>query len=271
MKRSKNRIIFICWISCIVLIACSRVPISNRAQVNMLPESTLMGMSLTQYRDFLNTNKPLPESNPNAAMIKRVGGKISKSVQSFLKSKNQTKRIKDFKWEFNLVENTAVNAWCMPGGKVVFYTGILPITQDELGAAVVMGHEVAHAVARHGNERMSQQLLVMGGGIGLAIALQEKPAQTRDIFLASYGVGSTLGILAYSRTHESEADKMGLVFMAMAGYNPEAAVGFWQRMAKNSSGAGRPPEFLNTHPSDQRRIKDIQDFLPEAKKYYKPV
>jgi predicted Zn-dependent protease len=229
-----------------------------------------MSLSLTQYREFLSQNKPLPDSNPDAAMIKRVGSNISKGVRTFMKNSKQSKRINNFKWEFNLVDNPAVNAWCMPGGKVVFYTGILPITQNELGAAVVMGHEVAHAVARHGNERMSQQLLVVGGGIGLSIALQERPAQTREIFLAAYGVSTTLGVLAYSRTHESEADKMGLVFMAIAGYNPEAAVEFWQRMAQVSAGTARPPEFLATHPSDQRRIKDIQDFLPEAKKYYKP-
>lgn len=227
-------------------------------------------MSLTQYRSFLSQNPPLPESNPDAAMVKRVGSNISMGVKTFLKNKKQSKRIKNFKWEFNLVNDPSVNAWCMPGGKVVFNTGILPITQDEVGVAVVMGHEVAHAVARHGNERLSQQLVVAGGGIGLSLALQEKPAQTRNMFLAAYGVGSTLGALAYSRTHESEADKMGLVFMALAGYNPEAAVGFWQRMAQVSAGAAKPPEFLATHPSDQRRIKDIQDFMPQAKKYYKP-
>jgi predicted Zn-dependent protease len=269
MKWRINRVILIFWLAGMMLIACSRVPISGRRQVNMLPEGTLMSMSLTQYREFLSQNRPLPESNPDAAMIKRVGNKISSSVNTFMRQKKQHKRVKDFKWEFNLVDDPMVNAWCMPGGKVVFYTGILPITQNEAGAAVVMGHEVAHAVARHGNERLSQQLLVAGGGIGLAIALNERPAQTRDMFLASYGVATTLGVLAYSRQHESEADKMGLVFMAMAGYNPEAAVGFWQRMAQQAAGTPQPPVFLSTHPSSERRIKDIQEFLPQARKYYK--
>ncbi|HET6243550.1 MAG: M48 family metallopeptidase [Bacteroidetes bacterium] len=251
-----------------ILIACSKVPISNRRQVNMLPESTLMSMSLTSYRDFLKQKVIVPKSDPQAQMIERVGTNIAKSVTTFLKRKKNTKRIKNFKWEFNLVNDPTVNAWCMPGGKVVFYTGILPITNDEAGIAVVMGHEIAHAVARHGNERMSQQLLVAAGGISLAIALNEKPKEARDIFLSSYGIGTTLGVLKYSRTHESEADKMGLVFMAMAGYNPEVAVGFWERMANQAKGA-KPPEFISTHPSDERRIKDIKEFLPQAKKYYK--
>ncbi|MDQ3190124.1 MAG: M48 family metallopeptidase [Bacteroidota bacterium] len=253
----------------IILVACYKVPISGRRQINMLPESTLMSMSLTSYRDFLKQNQMVPGSDPRAQMIQRVGTNISKSVTTFLKRKKNTKRIKNFKWEFNLVNDPTVNAWCMPGGKVVFYTGILPLTNNEAGVAVVMGHEIAHAVARHGNERMSQQLLVATGGLGLAFALNEKPKETRDIFLASYGIGSTLGVLKYSRTHESEADKMGLVFMAMAGYNPEEAVGFWQRMAEQSKGV-KPPEFISTHPSDERRIKDIKAFLPIAKKYYKP-
>lgn len=253
----------------IILVACARVPISNRRQINMLPESTLMSMSLTSYRDFLKQNQVVPESDPKAQMIDRVGKNIAGAVVTFFKRKNNTKRIKNFKWEFNLVNDPTANAWCMPGGKVVFYTGILPITKDETGVAVVMGHEVAHAVARHGNERMSQQLLVATGGIGLALALDEKPKETRDIFLASYGIGTTLGILKYSRTHESEADKLGLVFMAMAGYNPQEAVDFWQRMAEKSKGP-KVPEFISTHPSDERRIKEIKAFLPQAMKYYKP-
>ena len=268
MSRKKKTIITLLLI--FVLVSCSKVPITNRRQVNMLPESTLMSMSLTTYREFLKQNSPVPETDPNLQMIKRVGTNISKAVQAFLKKKGNTKRIKNYKWEFNLINDKVANAWCMPGGKVVFYTGILPITQDEAGVAVVMGHEIAHAIARHGNERMSQQLLVATGGIGLSLALKEKPKEMRDLFLSSYGIGSTLGVLKYSRTHESEADKMGLVFMAMAGYDPEAAVRFWERMAAQSN-AAQPPEFVSTHPSDERRIKDIKAFLPAAKKYYKPA
>jgi predicted Zn-dependent protease len=270
MKRGLNRTILIFWLSGILLIACSRVPISNRRQLNMLPEGTLMSLSMTQYREFMTSNRPLPDTDPRVSMVKGVGRKISNGATTFLKRKRQTKRIKNFKWEFNVVDNPTVNAWCMPGGKVMFYTGILPVTQDETGVAVVMGHEVAHAIARHGNERLSQQLSLAGLGVGLAVLLNEKPRELRDLFLSAYGIGGTLGILAYSRNHELEADKMGLVFMAMAGYNPEAAVGFWERMAQQSAGMAKPPEFLSTHPSDQRRIRDIQNFLPEARKYYRP-
>lgn len=251
-----------------ILISCSKVPISGRRQVNLLPESTLLNMSLTSYRDFLSKNPVVPASNAQAQMVKKVGQNISKAVETFMRQKKQTKRIKNFKWEFNLVNNNTVNAWCMPGGKVAVYTGLLPVTKDETGLAVVMGHEIAHAIARHGNERMSQQLLVALGGIGLAIAIAEKPKETQDIFFTSYGVGSSLGILKYSRTHESEADKLGLVFMAMAGYNPQEAIGFWERMAAQSGGPN-VPELISTHPSDANRIKDIKAFLPQAMKYYK--
>lgn len=253
----------------VLLVSCSKVPISGRRQIHMLPESTMMSMSLTSYRSFLSKNKVLPESDERAQMVKRAGARIAEAVRKFMIQKKLTKRIAGYKWEFNLVEDNIANAWCMPGGKVVVYTGLLPVTVDETGLAVVMGHEIAHAIARHGNERMSQQLIVSLGGIGLAVALQQKPQETQDVFNLSYGVASTLGVLKYSRVHESEADKMGLVFMAMAGYNPEEAVGFWQRMAK--SGGGKAPEILSTHPSDETRIKDIKAFLPKAKAYYKAI
>ena len=167
-----------------------------------------------------------------------------------------------------MVEENTVNAWCMPGGKVVVYTGILPVTQDEASLAVVMGHEIAHAIARHGNERMSQAIAVQGAGMTLEALTAQNPGLTRDIFLQSYGVGSQLGMLAYSRKHESEADKMGLVFMAMAGYDPRVAPTFWQRMS--AQGGPAPPELLSTHPSDETRIHDLEAFMPEALKYYKP-
>jgi predicted Zn-dependent protease len=157
----------------------------------------------------------------------------------------------------------------MPGGKVVVYSGILPYTQDPAGLAVVMGHEIAHAIARHGNERMSQAILIETGGLALAAAIDEKPEETKGLFMMAYGVGTSVGVsLPYSRAHETEADKLGLIFMAMAGYNPQAAIGFWQRMAQ--SGGQKPPEFLSTHPSDQTRISNLQAFMPEAMKYYYP-
>ena len=237
----------------------------------MMPESTLIGMSLTSYSDFLSKNPKLPDTDANTQLVKKVGVNIQNAVIKFMSTnKKYKKRIEGYKWEFNLVNDKTVNAWCMPGGKVVVYSGLLPVTQTEAGLAVVMGHEIAHAIARHGNERMSQGMLVQLGGIGIAVALSQKPAETQDIFLQSYGIGSSLGMLGYSRKHESEADKLGLVFMAMAGYNPEEAVGFWERMSKAGGGGG--PQLLSTHPSDETRIKSIKAFLPKAMKYYtKPL
>ena len=247
--------------------ACSKVPITKRKQVNLLPESELMAMSLTSYRDFLKSNPPVNNTS-DAAMVKRVGQKISTSVGRFLKQNGQGKRLKGYSWEFNLVNSSEANAWCMSGGKVVVYQGLLPLTLDESGLAIVMGHEVAHAVARHGNERMSQQLVAAGLGLGLDLATMDQNPQTRNILLASYGVGSTLGVLAYSRLHETEADKMGLIFAAMSGYDPQKAVAFWERMA--SKGGSKPPELLSTHPSDATRNKNLKEFMPTAMKYYKP-
>jgi predicted Zn-dependent protease len=251
-----------------IIIACKKVPITGRRQLNLLPESEMLSMSLTSYKDFLSKNPPASESETNVQLVKKVGNNIAKAVETFMRQKGMSDRIAGYKWEFNLVNNKEVNAWCMPGGKVVVYTGLLPITQTETALACVMGHEIAHAVARHGNERMSQGLIVQAGGTALQVALSQKSQLTQNIFLQSYGVGSQLGILKYSRTHESEADKLGLIFMAMAGYNPSEAVSFWQRMAQ-SSGGKAPLEILSTHPSDDTRIADIKKFLPEAMKYYK--
>jgi predicted Zn-dependent protease len=251
----------------LLLSACSKVPITNRKQMNLLPESELLSMSLTSYQDFLKKNPPVT-GTADANMVKNVGARIQSAVTQFMTQNKMGNRIANYRWEFNLVNSQEVNAWCMPGGKVVVYSGLLPITQDETGLAIVMGHEIAHAVARHGNERMSQGLLTQLGGVALDVALANKSAETRNIFLTSYGVGSTLGILAYSRQQETEADKLGLIFAAMAGYDPQKAVPFWQRMAQKAGGSGGP-EFMRTHPSDQRRVKDIQAFMPQAMKYYK--
>ncbi len=253
----------------LLTLACSKVPVSGRKQVNLLPESELMSMSLTDYRQFMNENK-VSTNTANVQTVQRVGNNIANAVVTYLRSKKMSDRIEGYKWEFNLVEDNTVNAWCMPGGKVVVYTGILPVTQTDAGLAVVMGHEIAHAVARHGNERMSQQMLVQMGGIALDVATANKPAETRNLFMAAYGAGSEVGImLPYSRLHETEADKLGLIFMAIAGYNPDEAVNFWKRMSAASKGQ-KPPEILSTHPSDQTRINDLQAYLPEARKYYTP-
>ncbi len=204
----------------------------------------------------------------DAEMIHNVGMKIAAAVEEYLAEHGQSKRAEGFEWEFNLVDDPTVNAWCMPGGKVVFYTGILPVCQDEKGLAVVMGHEIAHAIARHGNERMSQQLAIQAGGVTLAAMLSEKPAAAQNLFLTSYGIGSQLGSLSFSRQHESESDQLGLVFMAMAGFNPEEAPLFWERMSAN--GEAQPPEFMSTHPNHDTRISDLNAFMPEAMKYYTP-
>jgi predicted Zn-dependent protease len=234
--------------------SCSKVPITNRKQFKLLPSSTMMSMSATNYDAFLKENQ-LSNNKANTAIVKRTGAKISAAVEGYLASINRSKLV-------------VPNAWCMPGGKVVFYEGILPYTKTEAGAAVVMGHEIAHAVAKHGNERMSQQLMIQLGGVALDVALKEKPEQTRSIFLQAYGLGSQVGVtLPYSRKHEYEADKLGMVFMAKAGYNPEEAVKFWERMSK--AGGNKPPEFLSTHPSDENRVKELKAFLPKAMKYYK--
>jgi predicted Zn-dependent protease len=254
--------------SSVLFISCSTVPLTGRSQLNMIPSSEMLTMSYQQYDQFLKENK-LSTNQVEVDMVKRIGGNIKQAVEKYMADNKLSDRLNGYNWEFNLVEDEQVNAWCMPGGKVVVYTGILPVTQDETGLAVVMGHEIAHAIAEHGNERMSQQLLQQVGAVGLMVAMKDEPAQTQAIWLSVYGVGTTVGImLPYSRTHESEADHLGLIFMAMAGYDPHAAPEFWKRMAVSKQG-GSPPEFLSTHPSDQTRINDITSWIPEAMKYYK--
>jgi len=248
--------------------SCYKVPVTGRKQFRMLPESILLSMSITAYNDFLRQNPPLPATNADAVRVKLVGQKMATTVDHFLAT-NGFKKIKSsFKWNFELVSNSAVNAWCMPGGKIVFYSGIMPLVQNDAGIAVVMGHEMAHAVARHGNERMSQQLALYMGGIALAVAVNDKPDETRNLFLAVYGIGGTFGGLAYSRQHEYEADKIGMVFMALAGYDPEEAIRFWERMQAMSKGP-QIPQFLSTHPHHEQRILEMKKFLPKAKKYIK--
>ncbi len=246
------------------VVACSTVPITGRKQINLFPSSQMTEMALTNYNAFLDSAK-ISANKANTEMVKRVGAKIAAAVEKYMKDNGLSSELQYFDWEFNLVEDDTPNAWCMPGGKVVFYTGILPFTQNESGIAVVMGHEIAHAIARHGNERMSQQMGIQAVAAGLQVALSEKPEQTQAIYMGAFGLGAQYGmLLPYSRTHETEADKMGLVFMAMAGYNPEEAVDFWTRMAQGGSSV---PEFLSTHPSDDTRIKNIKAFLPKAKSY----
>ncbi len=248
--------------------SCSTVPLTGRKQLNLLPESQMLSMAMTNYNQFLNEHE-LSDNQAEVQMVKTVGNRIANAVEEYLASKGMSDRIDGYKWEFHLVKDDTPNAWCMPGGKVVVYTGILPYTENEAGLAVVMGHEIAHAIARHGNERMSQALLIQTGGLALSVALAQKPEQTQNMFLTAYGIGTTVGIqLPYSRKQETEADHLGLIFMAMAGYDPHTAIAFWQRMEE--AGGQKPPEFLSTHPADQTRIENIKKFMPEAMSFYQP-
>ena len=252
----------------LVLAACSTVPITGRKQLSLIPASEINAMSFEEYRSFLASHKVVTGTR-EANGVKRVGSRIQRAVERYFADKGMSDHLEGYEWEFNLVDDPQVNAWCMPGGKVVVYTGILPVVKDETGLAVVMGHEIAHAIANHGNERMSQGLVVQFGGAALSTALSDQPQETHDLFMTAFGAGAQVGVLLpFSRTHESEADHMGLIFMAMAGYDPREAAGFWERMASLGGGAA-PPEFLSTHPSDETRIRNIEKRLPEALEYYK--
>ena len=247
----------------ILLISCSTVPITNRKRINIVSDKEILPSSFAQYETFLKENK-LSTNVKKTQEIKEVGMKISKAVDRFMRANGMVKEADSYRWEFNLIEDKMVNAWCLPGGKVVFYTGILPICKNMDGIAGVMGHEVAHAFAKHGQERMTTAYGQQLGGIAVAIGTSSESSQTQMIWNTIYGVGSQVGMLAYSRTHETEADKLGMVFMIMAGYNPEEAINVWVRMSE-ISGKNSPPEFLSTHPSNETRIKNLRAYLPEAK------
>ena len=249
------------------LAGCKSVPLTGRKQLSLLSSSQVQSMSYSQYDEVLRTSNVVTGTE-QSEMVKRVGNRIKTAVETYLNEHHSAKLLEGYAWEFNLIESDQVNAWCMPGGKVAFYTGILPVCQDEEGVAVVMGHEVAHAIARHGSERMSQGMVTQLGGVALAVAVQEKPAETQALFMGAYGLGSQVGVLLpFSRLHESEADQMGLTFMAMAGYDPRRAPEFWKRMSAMSGGA-QPPEFLSTHPSHDTRVSQLNEWMPDAMVYY---
>ncbi|MGQ7870804.1 M48 family metallopeptidase [Sunxiuqinia sp. sy24] len=263
----KNRLLFAFF--AIVLAGCAMNLVTGRNQLSLVQESELQLMAIDQYNTFLDENKVLRSSNGEAAMVDRVGARISKAITVFYTEQGQESVLEGYQWEFNTIDGKEVNAWCMPGGKVVVYTGLLPVTQNETALAIVVGHEIAHAVAKHGAERMSQGLVQQLGGAALQVALSQKPQETQDLFLMSYGIGSQLGaLLPWSRQQETEADQYGLIFAAMAGYDPREAIPFWQRMSE--AGGANPPEFLSTHPSDATRLKKLKQFMPEALKYYSP-
>lgn len=255
-------------LSSIVLLAlaCSRNTITGRSQLSLVPENQVQSLAVGQYKEFLNKNKVIPTNSKDAEMVKRVGNRISIAIDKYYREHGMPNALKGYQWEFNLVENKEVNAWCMPGGKVVCYTGLLPITKNETALAIVLGHEITHAVAGHGRERMSQQLLAQGLGLVGDIALGSNP-ETVNIFNQVYGPSAQVGVLLpNSRKQEYEADHYGLIFAAMAGYNPEEAIPFWKRMA--ALGGEKPPIFLSDHPADEERISKLQNLMPEALKYY---
>jgi predicted Zn-dependent protease len=246
--------------------SCSRNTITGRSQLSLVPESQVQSLAVGQYKEFLNKNKVVPNNSKDAEMVKRVGNKIAIAIDKYYQEHGMPNALKGYQWEFNLVDNKEVNAWCMPGGKVVCYTGLLPITQNETALAIVLGHEITHAVAGHGRERMSQQLLAQGLGYVGDIALGSNP-ETVNIFNQVYGPSAQVGVLLpNSRKQENEADHYGLIFAAMAGYNPEEAIPFWKRMA--AMGGEKPPIFLSDHPADEERIQKLQGLMPEALKYY---
>src|SRR6476620_6876471 len=231
-------------------VACSTNPVTGRKQFKLVSEQELQSMATQEYQQFLSTNKVVtPSADRDAEMVRRVGQRIANAVTSYYNSKGLGSTLDGYKWEFNLVNNTEANAWCMPGGKVVVYSGLLPITQNEAALSMVMGHEIAHAVLLHGNERMSQGLIQQLGGVALSVAVSNQPAETQNLFNTAYGVGSQVGVLLpFSRKQELEADRYGMIWGAMSGYNPREAINLWKRMEQNSDG-GAPPEFLSTHPS----------------------
>lgn len=244
--------------------ACATNPFTGKSTLALVPDSQILPSAFQQYSAFLQENKVIT-GTADANRVTKVGTNIKNAAQKYLAAHGNPNYLKDYQWEYHLVDSKEVNAWCMPGGKIVFYTGILPITRDEAGMAVVMGHEVSHALLNHGQQRMSADLLTQLGAVGVSAAVGNKSEQTQALAMQAYGVGAQYGVaLPFSRSNESEADEVGLTLMAIAGYNPDTAIQFWERMASQSQG-GAPPEFMSTHPSDARRISDLKKLIPKAK------
>jgi predicted Zn-dependent protease len=248
-----------------VCFACATVPVTGRKQLNLVSNEEIIAQSGVEYQKVLAQSKLA--GGDQAAMIKRVGGRIQRAVEAYMAEKGLSSQLAGFNWEFNLIEDDKMaNAWCMPGGKVAFYTGILPVCRDETGVAIVMGHEVAHAIANHGRERMSSAMLANGLMSGLSAAMGQNPTLTEELLLQSLGIGAQVGMLKFSRENESEADHIGLIFMAIADYDPKEAPAFWERMEQISGGQA-PPEWLSTHPSHRTRVRDLKKWIPEAEAY----
>ena len=266
--------IFTLFASCIILISsCTKNAVTGRKQLSLVSEDQLQQEAVTQYQTFLSQNKTISAStSKDAEMVRRVGSRIANAITQYYKNNpGLSQELQTYKWEFNLVDNKEVNAWCMPGGKVVVYTGLLPIAQNEAALAIVLGHEITHAVAHHGQERISQALVAQGLQIGGNIFTSGNQ-QANNIFNNIYGPAAQVGVLLpNSRNQEYEADHFGLIFAAMAGYNPKEAIPFWTRMMNASSSGNKPPEFLSNHPADEKRIQKLQSYMSEALKYYQPV
>lgn len=261
-----NKITFtLSLIALVLLSGCGSVPITGRKQLSLVSDQEILTSSFQQYGEFIKT-APLSSNTSQKALVEKVGRRIANAVENYLKNNGFASEVSNYQWEFNLVKSSDVNAFCMPGGKIVVYEGILPYTQDETGLAVVLGHEVAHAVAKHANERMSQEMVRQAGASVVSSAVGGSSSVVQQAAATVYGLGSQVGMLKYSRNHELEADQLGLIFMAMAGYDPNQAAAFWLRMS--TSGGGSTPELLSTHPSDSKRIQEINKHLPEALKYY---
>lgn len=256
------------FMACLVIDACTSVSVTGRKQLSLVSNEEIIPMANQQYDEVIKKG-PISNNQEQTQMVKRVGQRIQKAVEEYMTAQNKSSELEGFQWEFNLIDDPkTVNAWCMPGGKVAFYTGIMPICKDETGVAVVMGHEVAHAIANHSRERMSQQMIAQYGLSTLGAVLGQNSTAGKDLLLQAVGAGTNIGMLKFSREHESEADHIGLIFMAMSGYDPNAAPKFWERMTEMSGGQ-ESPEFMSTHPSHSTRISDLQGWIPEAMKYYK--
>jgi predicted Zn-dependent protease len=248
-----------CGLAVLLLAGCQNVPLTGRSQLQMISEKQERSMGLASFQEILGKEKLSHDAAQNER-LQRIGARIAAATGR-----------DDYQWEFKLIDDDdALNAFCLPGGKVAVYTGLLPVAQDDAGLAAVIGHEVAHAIARHGGERLSQEILV--AGVAAATVVATRDSNKRDLYAGLLGAGAAVGfLLPYSRLHESEADRMGLIYMAKAGYDPRAAVGLWQRMAAAGKGKSKPPELLSTHPADATRIKGIERWLPEALSHYRPV
>lgn len=247
-----------------LVFSCATNPLTGKKTLNFVSNSELFPSSFAEYGTFLNNNKVI-KGTADARKVEAVGMKIKVAAEKYLNYLGQKDYLNGYQWEYKLIDDKQINAWCMPGGKIVVYSGILPVTKDDAGLATVMGHEVSHALANHGAQRMSAAQLQGLGAVGVAVATGGKSEETQQTWQQIYGVGSQVGVmLPYGRGHETEADKIGLVLMAIAGYNPEEAISFWTRMAASSNGQA-PPEFLSSHPSDATRIANLKAMVPEAK------